>query len=446
MTLSMGLFLIGILGLSCLSTSIFKQQNQALAQQYITTIKYRNLVIDLGNGVKTNAQLTLPALGKGPFPGVLLVAGSGAIDKNATAGFILKNRPIPPTPFWQIAQYLSERGFAVLRYDKRGVGGNFTILNSDVWGNVTISDLIQDAKKALNVLVQQPEVDPKRISIIGHSQGTVIAPRVAIDNSNKVKNIVLMATQAQSLGDLGYYQAVGLPFLYIEKVLHPDHDGLLSINKASKSPIFSRLIDGNITSYFLTQNITTNNGTKQIQLKPVYIANKVGGADAYININTELKPFLEELLINATSIPTTKYKCFNLNDCPISRNSDLILEPNLSIIGNVSNATGILILQGDNDTQTPIQEAFLLEQKLTQLHRYDHTLLTYPNLGHLFYPSSQWLTGIGPIEQYVLADLYAWLEAHSGLSHSFATPTSTIGANTSSLNTSTTSASSSSKR
>ena len=72
MTLSLGLFLIGILALSCLSTSIFKQQDQALAQQYIQTIKYRNLVIDLGNGVKTNAQLTLPAIGKGPFPGVFL--------------------------------------------------------------------------------------------------------------------------------------------------------------------------------------------------------------------------------------------------------------------------------------------------------------------------------------------------------------------------------------
>ena len=72
MTLSMGLFLIGILGLSCLSTSIFKQQDQALAQPSIQTIKYRNLVIDLGNGVKTNAQLTFPAVGKGPFPGVFL--------------------------------------------------------------------------------------------------------------------------------------------------------------------------------------------------------------------------------------------------------------------------------------------------------------------------------------------------------------------------------------
>ncbi len=66
-------------------------------------------------------------------------------------------------------------------------------------------------------------------------------------------------------------------------------------------------------------------------------------------------------------------------------------------------------------------------------------MMTYPNLGDEFYPSSQWSTGIGPIEQYVLADIYSWLEAHSGLSHSYVTTASTIGANTSSLNTSTTS-------
>ena len=76
MTLSLGLLLIGILGLSCLSTSIFKQQDQALAQQSVQTIKYRNLAIDLGNGLKTNATLTYPAVGKGPFPGVLLIQWS----------------------------------------------------------------------------------------------------------------------------------------------------------------------------------------------------------------------------------------------------------------------------------------------------------------------------------------------------------------------------------
>src|ERR1044072_7314136 len=84
-TLSLGLFLITMLVSSSLSTNFFNlQKNQVLAQQYIPTIKYRNLVIDLGKGVRTNAQLTYPAIGKGPFPGVLLMQGSGAIDKNET--------------------------------------------------------------------------------------------------------------------------------------------------------------------------------------------------------------------------------------------------------------------------------------------------------------------------------------------------------------------------
>ena len=81
----------------------------------------------------------------------------------------------------------------------------------------------------------------------------------------------------------------------------------------------------------------------------------------------------------------------------------------------------------------PQYKAFLLQQALIDKRHPDHTLITYPNLGHLFYPSSQWITGAGPIEQYVLADLYSWLEAHSGLSHSYVTTAaSAIGANTSS--------------
>jgi hypothetical protein len=101
MRLYLGLLLVTILALSCLvaSINIFDQQQAALAQPYIQTIKYRNLVIDLGNGVKTNAQLTIPAIGKGPFPGVLLVSGSGAVDMNET---LAKNAK----PFWQIANHL----------------------------------------------------------------------------------------------------------------------------------------------------------------------------------------------------------------------------------------------------------------------------------------------------------------------------------------------------
>jgi uncharacterized protein len=95
------------------------------------------------------------------------------------------------------------------------------------------------------------------------------------------------------------------------------------------------------------------------------------------------------------------------------------MSTNLSFIGNVSKSTGILILNGENDTLTPVQQAFLLQQRLTDVNRPDHTLITYPNLGHVFYPSSQWETQIGPIQPRVLADIYTWLESHSGLSHSF---------------------------
>ena len=83
-TLSLGLFLIVLSALSSLSTIISNQRNnEAVAQQDVQTIKYRNLVIDLGNGVKTNAQLTLPARGDGPFPAVLLIPGSGPVDMDS---------------------------------------------------------------------------------------------------------------------------------------------------------------------------------------------------------------------------------------------------------------------------------------------------------------------------------------------------------------------------
>ena len=108
------------------------------------------------------------------------------------------------------------------------------------------------------------------------------------------------------------------------------------------------------------------------------------------------------------------------------------LTSNISLVGNVSKSIGILILHGENDSQTPVQQAFLLQQRLTEVNHPDHTLITYPNLGHTFYPSSEWLTSIGPIQPYVLADLYAWLEAHSGLSKSNITPTTITKTNTNS--------------
>jgi uncharacterized protein len=257
----------------------------------------------------------------------------------------------------------------------------------------------------LNVLIQQPEVDPKRISIIGHSEGTIIAPRVAIDNATKVKNIVLMGAVAQNLRELLYFQSVSIPLLYAEKVLDHDHSGMLSISEANQNPVFSTYA-GNLTLL-----LETTNGTKH-QLNPKYNTNN----DAYISINNELKPKLIAQ-VKSLSVVTPGKKC--TGTCPIWIKSHYALDPTLNIIGNVPPKTSILILQGENDSQTPVEQAFLLQQRLTELGHPDHTLITYPNLGHAFYPSSQWITGVGPIEQYVLADLYSWFESHSGFTRTF---------------------------
>lgn len=196
------------------------------AQSDLQTIKYRNLVINLGNGLKTNAQLTFPATGEGPYPGVLLIHGSGPTDMNETVH--------GSQPFWQISKYLSERGFVVLKYNKRGIGAQSKIVDQEVWKNVTIDNLIKDAQKALDVLIQQPEVDPKRISLIGHSEGTTIAPRIALSNPTEVENVVLMGPIAQNLFDVVNFQMIRNPILYAKQVLDKNNTGEISIPAIAK--------------------------------------------------------------------------------------------------------------------------------------------------------------------------------------------------------------------
>ena len=386
---SLGLLLgVAMFSLSILSNSTFNNYSTStLAQPFIQTVKSRDLVIDLGNGIKTNAQLTIPAVGNGPFPGVLLVAGSGAIDMNVTISPDVK-------PFWHIAQYLSERGFVVLRYDKRGVGANGTIIDTNVWDNATFDDLKNDAAKALNILTEQPEVDPDKITLIGHSEGTMIIPRLAIDLNNnnnnnstgnltKVANIVLMSTVAQNLFDLLHAQVVDDTLAYAHQVLDKNHTGSFSIREPIELPELSE----GVATYF--GNSTTG----------------------YIDIENELKPLLEQVFENIKS-GDTEAKC-PVGTCPLWIRSHGELEPTLSFIGNVSNSTDILMMNGENDSQSTVQQAFLLEQRLTEVNHPDHTLITYPDLGHLFSPSSQWFTEFGPMEQHVLSDLHRWLSDHT---------------------------------
>ena len=86
------------------------------------TIIRRDLVIDLGEGLTTDAQLTFPAVGDGPFPGVLIIHGSGSTDMDGYIPAELTGTGEPVRHYLLMAEYLTERGFSVLRYNKRGVG------------------------------------------------------------------------------------------------------------------------------------------------------------------------------------------------------------------------------------------------------------------------------------------------------------------------------------
>jgi fermentation-respiration switch protein FrsA (DUF1100 family) len=109
--------------------------------------------------------LTVPQ-GKGPFPAVVLVHGSGPVDRDET---IREHKP-----FLVLADHLSRQGIAVLRYDKRGVGKS-----GGVYKLATSHDFASDAEAAVAFLRGRPEVDAKRIGMAGHSEGGLIAPLVA---------------------------------------------------------------------------------------------------------------------------------------------------------------------------------------------------------------------------------------------------------------------------
>jgi hypothetical protein len=356
------------------------------------TLRRRDLLIDLGEGLKTDAQLTLPNMGEGPFPGVLLIHGSGNTDMDEYLPPIATGSDEPTRLFLQIAEYLSNRGFAVLRYNKRGVGQNGTILDMDIWGNITIQDLVQDAEKALRVLRTQPEVDSSKISIIGHSEGTMIAPRIAIKDPT-ITNIILMGAAAQNLREIVCFQIVDRPVICAEDTFDADHDGLLSIQEVEATLDYRGVNLCPLPPLALIQNITG-----EWDWQPGFDANM----DGYFDVENELKPLqMAAFDLYTSSDPDSPYYWVWL------QSHIALKDTTLDIIGNVSSS--VLILQGEGDTQTTVEQAFLLEQRLTEAEHIDHTLITYPGLGHTFYPAEGWIQPLGPVQDRVLADLHAWL-------------------------------------
>ena len=126
-----------------------------------------------GGDVTLAGTLTLP-VGEESHPAVILVSGSGPQNRDG------ETRAIPGySPFKQIAEYLSKRGFAVLRYDDRGVGNS-----TGDYLKAKEQDFIQDAEASLRFLLTRPDIRRDAVGFLGHSEGSLIAASVAGRNSN----------------------------------------------------------------------------------------------------------------------------------------------------------------------------------------------------------------------------------------------------------------------
>ena len=129
-------------------------------------------------------------LGDGPFPLVVLVQGSGPHDEDETIG--------PNKPFKDLAWGLASRGVAVLRYTKRTA--RYGMKSVDEGAFFTVDDeIVNDARAAVDLAAKQPKIDPKRIFVLGHSEGGYIAPRIA-EGDTQIAGIILLAGSARPLG------------------------------------------------------------------------------------------------------------------------------------------------------------------------------------------------------------------------------------------------------
>lgn len=197
----------------------------------------RDVRITHPDGHALSGTLTIPAdlslARDGRLPAVVLVTGSGPQDRDEA---LMGHRP-----FLVIADALARAGVAVLRYDDRGVARSTGDYNA-----ATTIDFASDADVAANWLKSQPEIDPTRVGIIGHSEGGLIAPIVALwqNEGDTPKNplafLVLLAGTAEEGGRLltrqskSLYDAAGVPSEKSAPALEA-HAAVMAAVKAGKT-------------------------------------------------------------------------------------------------------------------------------------------------------------------------------------------------------------------
>lgn len=288
--------------------------------------------------VKLAATLTLPQ-GSGPFPAAILITGSGAQNRNEE---IMGHRP-----FLVLADHLTRNGIAVLRADDRGVGGST--------GNIadsTSENFAYDALAGIEFLKSRKGVDAKRIGLIGHSEGGIIAP-LAASLSKDVAFIVMMAGTGLTGEEILYLQGalISRAMGVSEEKIKENTDLQKKIFSVLKSQKDETSVKKEL-SYLFEESYQkmTEEEKKAITDKNKYLEEQ---------FKSLLSPWFRFFLTYDPKSALSKVTC------------------------------PVLALNGEKDLQVPPQENLsVIEQTLKQSGNRDVTAQLLPGLNHLFQKSA----------------------------------------------------------
>ena len=278
--------------------------------------------------VKLAGTLTLPDT-KNSSPAVILIHGSGRNDRNGTfAG-----------TFHLLADYLTRKGIAVLRYDKRGAGES-----TGDYGQSTTLDFASDVKAGIEFLKSDSRINPELIGLIGHSEGGVIAPLIASE-SDEVAFMVLMAGLGQTFGEAASYMRT---------------DYAKSIGKTDKE---AAVIREWYTRFYKIARVENDTLQRQIKIHEAY--NNLPDTDKEViswtedDITREVKGTYWIWFHEALNLKPRKY--LNESACPT------------------------LAITGEKDRQAnPRENLPIIEKSLEEGICNDYTVVEMPGLNHLF--------------------------------------------------------------
>lgn len=350
-----------------------------------STIGRKQFTVNL-DGFESKAELTYPAQAKAPFATIVLFPGAGFWDLDATYRSQTGGRS---ANFKQLAEFLAEKGFAVVRFNKRGIKA-FNDYDQATFYKNTIKTYAEDGGRVLDALKNFEQVDQKKLYLYGWSEGTIVAANLALAHP-EVAGLVMQAAPAAGYKTLFSYQQLEIGLPYVAQ-FDTDKDGALSLEEIMAG--FAKGAGNGLASlnqYFFDVTSTLS--------KPVLSKQTDKNGDGKINLETELKPAIQAQIDNfeALAASSPDYLGFDKKMSTVPQALAKLQKP-------------VLLLQGANDGFVAAQDAKIIAETVKAAGNQQVELKLYPGLGHsLSKVASPGDDTFGSQELVTLQDVAAWL-------------------------------------